>query len=762
MKLMTNLKNILFTACAALLTQGCHMTADRGISTDGARHFFADRQIDRRVDSVMRLMTLDEKIGQMSQFSCNWDVTGAIMPDDYREYLRKGMVGSILNGYTVAGIRQLQSEALEHSRLKIPVLFGYDVVHGYRTIFPIPLGESCTWDPELMRQSAAIAAEEAAAGGINWTFAPMVDITRDPRWGRVMEGAGEDPYLGSLIAAARVEGFQGDDLGNVRTVLACTKHFAAYGASEAGRDYNTTDMSEHTLREVYLPPFRATVEAGVGSLMASFNEIGGIPATANRHLMTDILRGEWGFGGILVSDYTGINELIPHGIAADEKEAGEKALNAGIDMDMTGAVYLKHLRRSLDEGTVSLRQIDDAVRRILRQKFLLGLFDDPYRYLDSVRERETLGKPEFRAKAREIAARSIVLLKNDGGLLPLDPGSRVTVALVGPMVRERTSLNGAWAGSGVREESVTLLEGLTKRYAGTDVRFTTAAGCDLMTDDRSGFAEAVATARRANIVVAAMGEHYDWSGETASRSDITLPGAQRDLLRALEATGKPVALVVLSGRPLDLSWEDAHLEAIVEAWFPGTTAGDAIADVLSGDYNPSGKLTMSFPRSVGQIPVYYNHKNTGRPAAPGQIGRCYRSTYLDIVNEPLYAFGHGLSYTTFAISEPALDRDTFAKGGRIVASAEISNTGARDGEVVVQLYIRDVAASVTRPVKELKGFRKIALRKGETQTVTFEISEQEIAFLNTDFVRRPEAGEFRLWIAQSSDDDSRPATFRYE
>ena len=717
---------------------------------------------DRKVDSLLKQMTLDEKIGQMSQFSCNWDVTGAIMPDDYREYLRKGMVGSILNGYTVAGIRRLQSEALEHSRLKIPVLFGYDVVHGYRTIFPIPLGESCTWDPELMRQSAAIAAEEAAAGGINWTFAPMVDITRDPRWGRVMEGAGEDPYLGSLIARARVEGFQGGDLGSTKTVLACTKHFAAYGAAEAGRDYNTTDMSEHTLREVYLPPFRATVEAGVGSLMASFNEIGGIPATANRHLMTDILRGEWGFGGVLVSDYTGINELVPHGIAADEKEAGEKALNAGIDMDMTGAVYLKYLRRSLDEGRVSLRQIDDAVRRILRQKFLLGLFDDPYRYLDSLRERETLGKPEFRAKAREIAARSIVLLKNDGGVLPLDPGSRMTVALVGPMVSERASLNGAWAGSGVREESVTLLEGLTKRYARTAVRFITAAGCDLTTDDRSGFAEAVTAARRADIVVAAMGEHYDWSGETASRSDITLPGAQRDLLRALEATGKPVVLVVLSGRPLDLSWEHAHLEAIVEAWYPGTTAGDAIADVLSGDYNPSGKLTMSFPRSAGQIPVYYNHKNTGRPAAPGQTGRCYRSNYLDIVNEPLYAFGHGLSYTTFEISEPRLDRDTFSAGGRITASARVSNTGGRDGEVVVQLYIRDVAASVTRPVKELKGFRKIALRKGEVQTVTFEVSEREIAFLNADFVRRPEAGEFRLWIAQSSDDDGRPATFHYE
>lgn len=717
---------------------------------------------DRKVDSLLKQMTLDEKIGQMSQFSCNWDVTGAIMPDDYREYLRKGMVGSILNGYTVAGIRRLQSEALEHSRLKIPVLFGYDVVHGYRTIFPIPLGESCTWDPELMRQSAAIAAEEAAAGGINWTFAPMVDITRDPRWGRVMEGAGEDPYLGSLIARARVEGFQGDDLGSTKTVLACTKHFAAYGAAEAGRDYNTTDMSEHTLREVYLPPFRATVEVGVGSLMASFNEIGGIPATANRHLMTDILRGEWGFGGVLVSDYTGINELVPHGIAADEKEAGEKALNAGIDMDMTGAVYLKYLRRSLDEGRVSLRQIDDAVRRILRQKFLLGLFDDPYRYLDSLRERETLGKPEFRAKAREIAARSIVLLKNNGGVLPLDPGSRMTVALVGPMVSERASLNGAWAGSGVREESVTLLEGLTKRYAGTAVRFITAAGCDLTTDDRSGFAEAVTAARRADIVVAAMGEHYDWSGETASRSDITLPGAQRDLLRALEATGKPVVLVVLSGRPLDLSWEDAHLEAIVEAWYPGTTAGDAIADVLSGDYNPSGKLTMSFPRSAGQIPVYYNHKNTGRPAAPGQTGRCYRSNYLDIVNEPLYAFGHGLSYTTFEISQPTLDRDTFSAGGRITASARVSNTGGRDGEVVVQLYIRDVAASVTRPVKELKGFRKIALRKGEVQTVTFEVTEREIAFLNADFVRRPEAGEFRLWIAQSSDDDGRPATFHYE
>lgn len=717
---------------------------------------------DRKVNSLLKQMTLDEKIGQMSQFSCNWDVTGAIMPDDYRKYLRKGMVGSILNGYTVAGIRRLQSEALEHSRLKIPVLFGYDVVHGYRTIFPIPLGESCTWDPELMRQSAAIAAEEAAAGGINWTFAPMVDITRDPRWGRVMEGAGEDPYLGSLIARARVEGFQGGDLGSPKTVLACTKHFAAYGAAEAGRDYNTTDMSEHTLREVYLPPFRATVEAGVGSLMASFNEIGGIPATANPHLMTDILRGEWGFGGVLVSDYTGINELVPHGIAADEKEAGEKALNAGIDMDMTGAVYLKYLRRSLDEGRVSLRQIDDAVRRILRQKFLLGLFDDPYRYLDSLRERETLGKPEFRAKAREIAARSIVLLKNNGGVLPLDPGSRMTVALVGPMVSKRASLNGAWAGSGVREESVTLLEGLTKRYAGTAIRFITAAGCDLTTDDRSGFAEAVTTARQADIVVAAMGEHYDWSGETASRSDITLPGAQRDLLRALEATGKPVVLVVLSGRPLDLSWEDAHLEAIVEAWYPGTTAGDAIADVLSGDYNPSGKLTMSFPRSAGQIPVYYNHKNTGRPAAPGQTGRCYRSNYLDIVNEPLYAFGHGLSYTTFEISEPALDRDTFSAGGRITASARVSNTGGRDGEVVVQLYIRDVAASVTRPVKELKGFRKIALRKGEVQTVTFEVSEREIAFLNADFVRRPEAGEFRLWIAQSSDDDGRPATFHYE
>ena len=706
---------------------------------------------DRKVDSLLKQMTLDEKIGQMSQFSCNWDVTGAIMPDDYREYLRKGMVGSILNGYTVAGIRLLQSEALEHSRLKIPVLFGYDVVHGYRTIFPIPLGESCTWDLELMRRSAAIAAEEAAAGGINWTFAPMVDITRDPRWGRVMEGAGEDPYLGSLIARARVEGFQGGDLGSTKTVLACTKHFAAYGAAEAGRDYNTTDMSEHTLREVYLPPFRATAEAGVGSLMASFNEIGGIPATANRHLMTDILRGEWGFGGILVSDYTGINELVPHGIAADEKEAGEKALNAGIDMDMTGAVYMKYLRRSLDEGRVSLRQIDDAVRRILRQKFLLGLFDDPYRYLDSLRERETLGKPEFRAKAREIAARSIVLLKNDGGVLPLDPGSRMTVALVGPMVSERASLNGAWAGSGVREESVTLLEGLTKRYAGTAIRFITAAGCDLTTDDQSGFAEAVTAARQADIVVAVMGEHYDWSGETASRSDITLPGAQRDLLRTLESTGKPVVLVVLSGRPLDLSWEDAHLEAIVEAWYPGTTAGDAIADVLSGDYNPSGRLPMTFPRTVGQVPIHYDMKSTGRPADESGKPNKYTSRYLDVPNSPQYCFGYGLSYTTFGYSDLRVLTPETAVGGEVRVSVRVTNTGGRDGEEVVQLYVRDLLSGVTRPVRELKGFRKVMLRAGESREVTFTLTPDDLSFWRLDKKWGQEPGDYHVWVGHDSD-----------
>lgn len=725
------------------------------------KSYSGDPKIEARVDSVLALMTLEEKIGQMAQYSCNWDVTGPVMSDDFYPYLKQGLVGSIFNGYTVEGVRKLQDMALADSRLKIPILFGFDVVHGYRTIFPMSLAESCSWDLELMKRTARIAAEEATASGISWTFAPMVDISRDPRWGRVMEGAGEDTYLGSLIAEARVKGFQGENLADVNTLLACVKHFAAYGAGEAGRDYNTVDMSERTLYEVFLPPFKAAQDAGVATFMASFNEIGGVPATASKYLMTDILRDQWNFGGFVVTDYTGTNELVPHGVAADEKEAGELAVNAGIDMDMTGAVFSKYLLQSVKEGKVSEDRIDDAVRHILEQKFLLGLFDDPYRYLDSVREKETIMKPEFLQTARDAAARSIVLLKNDN-LLPISKDKNMTVALIGPFVNNRESLNGEWGGRGVRDESVTLFEGLQEKYKGTGVKFIVADGADLTTDNKAGFSEALAAARRADVVIAAMGEDFNWSGEAASRSDIKLPGVQQELLKELKKTGKPIALVLMNGRPLDLSWEDANLDAIVEAWYLGTMAGHGVADVISGDYNPSAKLTMTFPRNVGQIPLYYNAKNTGRPLSPENPKQDYKSSYLDVPNTPLYPFGYGLSYTNFDISNVKLDKTTFGKGETITVTADVTNSGERDGEIVVQLYLRDMVGNVTRPVKELKGFSKIALKKGEKQQVTFTVGEESISFYGLDMKFAPEAGEFMLWVAQDSADERNAAKFSYK
>lgn len=725
------------------------------------KSYSGDPKIEARVDSVLSLMTLEEKIGQMAQYSCNWDVTGPVMSDDFYPYLKQGLVGSIFNGYTVEGVRKLQDMALADSRLKIPILFGFDVVHGYRTIFPMSLAESCSWDLELMKRTARIAAEEATASGISWTFAPMVDISRDPRWGRVMEGAGEDTYLGSLIAEARVKGFQGENLADVNTLLACAKHFAAYGAGEAGRDYNTVDMSERTLYEVFLPPFKAAQDAGVATFMASFNEIGGVPATASKYLMTDILRDQWNFGGFVVTDYTGTNELVPHGVAADEKEAGELAVNAGIDMDMTGAVFSKYLLQSVKEGKVSEDRIDDAVRHILEQKFLLGLFDDPYRYLDSVREKETIMKPEFLQTARDAAARSIVLLKNDN-LLPISKDKNMTVALIGPFVNNRESLNGEWGGRGVRDESVTLFEGLQEKYKGTGVKFIVADGADLTTDNKAGFSEALAAARRADVVIAAMGEDFNWSGEAASRSDIKLPGVQQELLKELKKTGKPIALVLMNGRPLDLSWEDANLDAIVEAWYLGTMAGHGVADVISGDYNPSAKLTMTFPRNVGQIPLYYNAKNTGRPLSPENPKQDYKSSYLDVPNSPLYPFGYGLSYTNFDISNVKLDKTTFGKGETITVTADVTNSGERDGEIVVQLYLRDMVGNVTRPVKELKGFSKIALKKGEKQQVTFTVGEESISFYGLDMKFAPEAGEFMLWVAQDSADERNAAKFSYK
>lgn len=733
------------------------------------KSFSGNTVIEHRVDSVLALMTLEEKIGQMSQFSADWDLTGPVMNHNFEGYLEKGLVGSIFNAYTVDGVRSLQEKALANSRLKIPVLFGYDVVHGFRTIFPMPLAESCSWDLDGMYQTAAIAAAEATAEGICWTFAPMVDITRDPRWGRVMEGAGEDPYLGSLIAKARVQGFQGyknnndwQALNKVNTLLACAKHFAAYGGAEGGRDYNTVDVSERTLNEIYFPPFHASVEAGVATFMASFNEIGGVPSTASKYLFRQVLRDEWNFRGFVVTDYTGINELVPHGVARDEAQAAILAANAGIDMDMTGAVFIKYLGEAVRKGEVSETTIDNAVRPILEMKFLLGLFDDPYRYLNKQREKETILKPEFLEVARRSAARSIVLLKNKNQFFPIPVNRTVTVALIGPMVKDKTSLNGEWAGKGDRNQSVSLYEGLMEKYRGSNVKFVYAQGCDLTTNNRSGFEDALAVARNADVIIAAMGEDFNWSGEAASRTNIMLPGVQRELLTQLKQLGKPIGLVLMNGRPLDLSWEDENIDAIMEAWYLGTMAGHGIADVVAGDYNPSARLTMSFPRSVGQIPVYYNYKNTGRPLPPEDPKMDYKSSYLDMPNSPLYPFGYGLSYTTFSINNLALDKVTFGRGQSVTVSADVSNTGNRDGEVVIQLYIRDQYGSVTRPMKELKGFRKIALRKGETQQVSFTIGEDDLAFFGLDMKKQAEAGEFNVWIAQSAADDSNMATITFK
>lgn len=757
---MSKITTIIAGVAVAAALGSCQKPA-----VSGWKSFSGDKNIERRVDSVLQLMTLEEKVGQMAQYSCNWDITGPIMTDDFEPYLKKGLVGSIFNAYTVDGVRKLQEMALAESRLKIPVLFGYDVIHGFRTIFPMPLAEACSWDLARMQKSAAIAAAEASSEGIHWTFAPMVDITRDARWGRVMEGAGEDTYLGSLIAKARVEGFQGgpngQSLGELNTVLACCKHFAAYGAAESGRDYNPAELSQNTLMNYYMPPYLAAHEAGVATFMAAFNEIDGVPCTGSKWLMTDLLRDQWGFRGFVVTDYTGTNELVAHGVAKDEKAAGELAVNAGIDMDMTGAIFSKYLQQSVEEGKVSEASIDRAVCSILEMKFLLGLFDDPYRYLDNEREKNTIMKPEFLAEARESAARAIVLLKNDNNFFPISKDKNLTVALIGPMAKDKINQNGEWAGKGNREQSVSLFEGLTEKYAGTNVKFIYAEGCDLTTDNQSKFAEAVATARRADVVLAAMGEDFNWSGEAACRTDIQLPGAQQALLKELKKTGKPIGVVLVNGRPLDLSWEDANLDAIVEAWYLGTMAGHGMADVISGDYNPSARLTMSFPRNVGQLPIYYNQKTTGRPLPPEAPKTDYKSSYLDVPNSPLYPFGYGLSYTTFEVGNVTLDKTAFSKGGQITVTADVTNTGALDGESVVQLYIRDLVGSVTRPVKELKGFHKIALKAGEKQTVSFTIDEALLAFYGIDGKKATEAGDFTLWVGLNAADESNQATFAY-
>jgi len=707
----------------------------------------AEKEIARKVDSVLSLMTLEEKVGQLMQYSGFGEFTGPVSDDhNYMEVLKNGMVGSMLNVNGAEYTRKLQQVAVEETRLGIPLIFGYDVIHGYRTIFPVPLAETASWDMELIETSARVAAAEAAAAGQHWTFAPMVDIARDPRWGRVMEGAGEDPFLGSLVAASRVKGFQGNDLADHSTIVACAKHFAAYGAAMAGKDYNTVDISNRTLHEIYLPPFKAALDAGVETFMSSFNEINGVPATANRYILTDLLKKEWNFKGFIVSDWSSIRELIPHGVAANEYEAGYLAMNAGVDMDMMGLIYDQQLFQLMDDGKVSQSQLDDAVRRILRVKFKLGLFDDPYRYCNEKREKEVIMNEEHLEIARDVARKSIVLLKNENNLLPLDPDKIKTIALVGPMADNQFDMIGEWSARGNPAEAISLLEGLKNSLEGK-AQIVHAKGCQISGEDKSGFSEAIRAARAADVVVAAVGESKFMSGEALCRSDIGLPGVQKEFIMELQKTGKPIIVVLMNGRPLAIPWVKENVPAILETWFLGTQAGPAIADVLLGKYNPSGKLPVTFPVSVGQVPIFYSYKNTGRPPIPGIR---WNSKYLDIPVEPLFPFGYGLSYTTFEYSEITLSDTILLPGGELTAEVTVKNTGVRDGEEIIQLYIRDLVGSVTRPVLELKGFRKESIPAGESVTVLFTITEEDLKFYDINMEFTAEPGDFGVYVGPNS------------
>lgn len=709
--------------------------------------------IDRKVDSVLNKMNLDEKIGQLTLFTSDWDVTGPTIRKGYADDIRSGKCGNIFNAHTADYNRKLQEIAMKETRMKIPLLFGYDVIHGYKTIFPTPLGESASWDMAVIERSARIAAEEAAAAGLHWTYAPMLDISRDPRWGRCIEGAGEDVYLGSLIGAARTRGFQGK-IGSTSSLAACAKHFAAYGAAQAGRDYSTVDISEISLWETYLPPFKACVDAGALSFMTSFNEINGVPSTANRQLLTDILRKKWGFKGFIVTDYTSINEMVNHGNVADDKDAGEKSINAGVDMDMQGAVFYNHLKKSLAEGKVNIQTVDDAVRRILRVKFQLGLFDDPYKFSNTDREKKVVFSKENRDAARDAARKSMVLLKNDNATLPLSKNIK-SIAVVGPLADSKIDMIGSWSGAGDGNACVSLLEGI--KAAAPSANILHAKGCDLENVfpamnhpmmSTEGFAEAVKIAKQADVVVVAVGERGWMTGEAACRADINLPGVQKELILELIKTGKPVVVVLINGRPLTFPEIADKAPAILETWFSGTEGGNAIADVLFGDYNPSGKLTMTFPRSVGQVPLFYCQKNTGRPF---DANNKYSSKYMDIANTPQYPFGFGLSYTTFAYENMGINRTVFGFNDKLEVSVVVKNTGERDGEEVVQLYVRDLVGSITRPLKELKGFKKIFLKRGETQTVSFTLTSDDLAFYHPNLEKKAEAGEFDIMIGGSSE-----------
>ncbi len=712
--------------------------------------FSQTNDIDQKVTELLNKMTLEEKIGQLNQYTNDANLTGPLVVNPNKEKeIKGGLLGSMLNVNGADRTRKYQELAMQ-SRLKIPLLFGLDVIHGYKTTFPIPLAEAASWDLQAMEQSARIAAIEASASGIHWTFAPMVDISRDPRWGRVMEGAGEDTFLGSKIAFARVKGFQGK-IGDLNSVMACTKHFAAYGAVIGGREYNSVDISNRMLWETYLPPFKAAVDAGSATFMNAFNDINGIPATANKHIQRDILKGQWNFKGFVVSDWGSIGELVTHGYSNNDKEAAFSAITAGSDMDMESNAYRNNLAQLVIEKRVPIATIDDAVKRILRKKFELGLFDDPYKFSNLNRQKEALNNPEHSKIAREVASKSIVLLKNENNILPLSKKTK-TIAFIGPMVKPKRINHGFWAVNLTDVDSTYIIsqwEGLESKV-GKTTKLLYAKGCDIEGTNNSGFKEAIAIANQSDVVIVSIGERYNMSGESKSRSNIHLPGIQEDLIKELQKTGKPIVVLINAGRPLIFNWTADNMPTILYTWWLGSEAGNAIADVLFGDYNPAGKLPMTFPRAEGQIPIYYNHFNTGRPSINEE--KLYKSSYIDLPNTPKFPFGYGLSYTTFNYSNLKLSKTKMSASETIEVTMNITNTGKYEGEEVIQLYLQDKFASLIRPISELKDFQKIKLGIGETKTITFVIDNQKLSFYNEKLEFNSEPGDFNLMIGSSSED----------
>ena len=751
------MKKLLFALCCL-----CGFTA----CSDKATQKSNDSNMDKFIDELINKMTLEEKIGQLNLPSAGDITTGQAKSSDIASKIKAGQVGALFNIKGVEKIKEVQRVAVEESRLKIPLIFAMDVIHGYETVFPIPLGLSCTWNTESVEESARIAANESTASGISWTFSPMVDVCRDARWGRIAEGSGEDPYLGGLMAAAMVKGYQGDNLKDENTMIACVKHFALYGAPDAGRDYNTVDMSRHRMFNEYMYPYKAAIDAGVVTVMASFNEVDGVPATGNKWLMTEVLRDQWGFDGFVVSDYTGVNEMIDHGMG-DLKTVSALSLNAGTDMDMVGEGYLTTLMQSVKDGKVSEKSITEACRRILEAKYKLGLFEDPYKYCNVERSNKEVYSDENRAVARKIAAESFVLLKNADNTLPLKKQGKI--AVVGPMANTRTNMTGTWSVAADFNKSATVIEGL-KSVAGDKAEILYAKGSNVMDDagyeERSSafgkgigrdnrsademIREALQVAAKADVIVAAVGEIAEMSGESSSRTDITVPEAQQRLVKAMLKTGKPVVVVLFTGRPLALKWEEENVPAILNVWFGGSEAAYAIGDVIFGDVNPSGKLTTSFPQVAGQVPIHYNHKMTGRPQS--KWFEKFRTSYLDVDNVPLYPFGYGLSYTEFKYGEPVLSANNMDAKGEIKVSIDVTNIGKKDGEEVVQLYIRDLVGSTTRPVKELKGFEKVSIKAGETKKVSFTINEEMLKFYNYDLEFVAEPGDFDVMIGGNSRD----------